>query len=136
MCWRQLHNVLERKCIKSGGKSRFSLSFLFHTVNDIRRKLYVVEIHLTVGKRAKRMPDPTVELAFSNLYSNICRMKTGPKCSVRRTARKPALPSKGPCSHDANTKSIWIPSWARVSSSPRTHRRLMLEGKNPFKVGI
>ena len=32
-----------------------------NTVNDVRRKLYTVEIHSTVGKRAKRMPDPTVE---------------------------------------------------------------------------
>ena len=48
-------NVLDRKCIKSSGKSQFSLSFLFHTVNDVRKK------PLTVEKRAKRMPDTTVE---------------------------------------------------------------------------
>ena len=29
--------------------------------NDVRWKLYMVGIHLTVGKRAKRMPDTTVE---------------------------------------------------------------------------
>ena len=39
LCWRRLHNVLETKCTKSSGKSRFSLSFLSSTVNDIRRKL-------------------------------------------------------------------------------------------------
>ena len=35
----------------------------FSTVefNDIRRKLYMVGTYSTVGKRAKRMPDPTVE---------------------------------------------------------------------------
>ena len=32
-------NVLEKKCIKSGGKSRLSLSFLASIVNDVRRKL-------------------------------------------------------------------------------------------------
>ena len=53
--------MLERKLLKSGGKSLFSLSFLFHTVYDVRRKLYAVEIHWTVGKQAKRVPDPTVE---------------------------------------------------------------------------
>ena len=31
------------------------------TVNDVRRKLYMVGIYSTVGKRAKRMPDNTVE---------------------------------------------------------------------------
>ena len=54
-------NVLETKCIKSGGKSRLSLSFLSYTVNDVRRKLYMVGIQLAVGKRARRMPDTTVE---------------------------------------------------------------------------
>ena len=29
--------------------------------NDVRRKLYMVGIQLTVGKRAKRMPDTTVQ---------------------------------------------------------------------------
>ena len=53
--------MLERKHIKRGGKSRFSLSFLFHTVNDVRRKLYTVETYSTVEKRAKIMLDPTVE---------------------------------------------------------------------------
>ena len=51
------------QCIreKSAVESWFSLSFLFHTVNDVRRNLYLVEICLTVGKRAKVMPDTTVE---------------------------------------------------------------------------
>ena len=49
------------KCIKSGGKSRFSLTFLTSTVNDVRRKLYTDGIHLTVGKQAKRMPNTTVK---------------------------------------------------------------------------
>ena len=38
-----------------------SLIFLSSTVNDVRRKLNMVGIHVTVGKRAKRMPDTTVE---------------------------------------------------------------------------
>ena len=54
-------SVLETKCIKSGGKIRFSLSFLSSTVNDVRRKLYMVIIHSTVGNRAKQEPDTTVE---------------------------------------------------------------------------
>ena len=66
MCWRRLHNVLETKCIKSSAKSRFSLSFLASTVNDVTRKLYMVGIHSTVEKRAKRMPDILVETALSN----------------------------------------------------------------------
>ena len=53
--------MLETKCIKNGGKSLFSVSFLSSTVNDVRRKLYMVGIHSTVEKRAKRMPDTTVE---------------------------------------------------------------------------
>ena len=48
-------------CIKSGGKSQFSLSFISYTVNDVRRKLYMVGIQPNVEKRAKRMPDTTVE---------------------------------------------------------------------------
>ena len=52
---------VETKCIKSGGKNRFSLSFLSSTVNDVRRKSYTVIIHPTVGKRTKRMPDTTVK---------------------------------------------------------------------------
>ena len=52
-------------CTKSGGKSRFSLPFLSSTVNDSRRKLYMVGTHSTVEKRAKRMPDPTVETTAS-----------------------------------------------------------------------
>ena len=39
----------------------FSLSFLSPTVNDIRRKLYMVGTYSTVEKRAKRMPDATVK---------------------------------------------------------------------------
>ena len=52
-------------CTKSGGKSPFSLPFLSSTVNDSRRKLYMVGTHSTVEKRAKRMPDPTVETTAS-----------------------------------------------------------------------
>ena len=37
-----------------------SLLFLASTVKDVKRKLHMVEIHSTVGKRAKRMPDATV----------------------------------------------------------------------------
>ena len=51
-------------CIKSGF---LSLLFLASTVNDIRRKLLMVEIHSTVRKRAKRMPDATVKTT-TNLY--------------------------------------------------------------------
>ena len=40
---------------------------LSSTVNDVRRKLYTVVIHLVVGKRAKRMPDTTVENTKCNL---------------------------------------------------------------------
>ena len=52
---------------------RFSLSFLSSTVNDISRKLYMVGTHLTVEKRAKRMPDPTVEttLILKRMPKNI-----------------------------------------------------------------
>ena len=64
-CWRQLHNVLETKCTKSGGKSRFPLSFLSPTVNDIRRKPYMVGTYSTVEKQAKRMPDATVETSVA-----------------------------------------------------------------------
>ena len=39
----------------------FSLSFLSSTVSDIRKKLYMVGTYSTVKKRAKRMPDTTVE---------------------------------------------------------------------------
>ena len=53
--------MLETKCIKSDGKSQFSLSFLPSTVNDVRRKLFTVGIYSTVGKGAKRVPDTTVE---------------------------------------------------------------------------
>ena len=36
-------------------------SLLSSAVNDIRRKIYMVGTYSTVGKQAKRMPDPTVE---------------------------------------------------------------------------
>ena len=45
-------------------RAALSLLFLASTVNDVRRKLHMVEIHLTVEKRAKRMPDATVENTF------------------------------------------------------------------------
>ena len=61
VCWRRLHNMLETKFIKSGGKSRLSLLFLASIVNDVTRKLYKVGIHLSVGKQAKRILDTTVE---------------------------------------------------------------------------
>ena len=51
-------NLDDLKCIKGG---TLSLLFLAFTINDVRRKLHMVEIHLTVGKRAKTMPDATVE---------------------------------------------------------------------------
>ena len=54
-------SVLETKCTKSGGKIRFSLSFLSPRVNDIRRKLYMVGTYSTAEKLAKRMPDATVK---------------------------------------------------------------------------
>ena len=57
--------------IKSSGKSQFSLSFLSSTVNDVRRKLYTVVIHSTVGKRAKRMLDTTVETTHLHYPTNI-----------------------------------------------------------------
>ena len=62
--------VLVTKCIKSGGKSQFSLSFLPSAVNDARRKLYMVGIYLTVEKRAKRMPDATFETTAKNESRN------------------------------------------------------------------
>ena len=61
--------MLETKYNKSGGKSRFFLSFLTSTVNDIRRKLYMVGTYSTVGKRAKRMPDFTVKTTFKWIFS-------------------------------------------------------------------
>ena len=54
--WKRLHNAL-----KTLERVDFSRSFLFYTVNDVRRKPYMVEIHSTVEKRAKRTPDTTVE---------------------------------------------------------------------------
>ena len=39
--------------IKSGEKSQFSLSFLSYTVNDVRRKLYMVGIQSTVRETSK-----------------------------------------------------------------------------------
>ena len=42
-----------------------SLSFLSPTVNDIRRKHYMVGTYSTVEKRAKRIPDSTVETTDS-----------------------------------------------------------------------
>ena len=54
--WKRLHNAL-----KTLERVDFSRSFLFYTVNDVRRKPYMVEICLTVGEGAKEMPDTTVE---------------------------------------------------------------------------
>ena len=45
-----------------------SLLFLAPTVNDIRRKLHIVKIHSTVGKRAKRTPDATDETTYLNIF--------------------------------------------------------------------
>ena len=39
----------------------FSLWLLSSTVNDMKRKLYMVGIHSTVEKWAKRMPNTSVE---------------------------------------------------------------------------
>ena len=47
--------------VKSGGKSHFLFHFFLLQFNDVRRKLYTVRIHSTVGKRSKGMPDTTVE---------------------------------------------------------------------------
>ena len=59
---------LSNPCVFQNGPNKdffsyqgFSLSFLSHTVNDIRRKLYMVGTYSTEEKRAKRMPDATVE---------------------------------------------------------------------------
>ena len=41
--------------------------FFASTVNDVRRKLHTVRTHSTVGKRAKRMPDITVETTQINI---------------------------------------------------------------------
>ena len=54
MCKRQ-------NALRAVKESISSLIFLSSKVNDVRRKLYMVRIHLTVGKQAKRMPDTTVE---------------------------------------------------------------------------
>ena len=43
-----------------------TISFFLSTVNDIRGKLYMVGTYSTVKKRAKRMPDPTVETTNSH----------------------------------------------------------------------
>ena len=49
-------------CVREKAVERVDfLSFLLYTVNDIRRKPYMVETHSTVEKRVKRTPDPTVE---------------------------------------------------------------------------
>ena len=63
--------MLETKCIKSGGKSQLSLSFLASIVNDVRRKLYAVGTHSTVEKRAKRMQDITVETTAIFIFFNL-----------------------------------------------------------------
>ena len=52
-------------------KMRHSLFyFLLLQLNDV--KLHMVEIHLTVGKRAKRMPDATVETARCSQNKKKC----------------------------------------------------------------
>ena len=61
--------------IKSDGKSLISLSFLFSTGNDIRRKLLYGRIHSTVGTRAKRMPDTTVKTTAVKNLANIFQFK-------------------------------------------------------------
>ena len=76
VCWRRQHNVLERKCTKSGGKSQYSLSFLSSSVNDVRRKVYTVGTHSTVGKRAKRMTDPTVETKIWLRLLTFCKQNS------------------------------------------------------------
>ena len=52
---------VREKMIKSSGKSQIYLLFFACSGNDVRRKLYTVRIHSTVEKRAKGMPDITVE---------------------------------------------------------------------------
>ena len=44
------------------------LVFIASTVNDVRRKLHMVKTHLTVRKRARRMPDATVEATKGLTY--------------------------------------------------------------------
>ena len=48
-------------------RAAFSLLVLASMVNDVRRKLHMVEIHSTVEKWAKRMPDATVETTKKGL---------------------------------------------------------------------
>ena len=56
--WHSLTSFLSVECITN---SSGFLLFLASTVNDVRTKLHIVEKHSTVEKRAKRMPDATVE---------------------------------------------------------------------------
>ena len=70
----KLHSLATTR-IKSGGKSQISLSFLSSLGNDIRRKHYMVGIHSTVGKRAKRMPNTTVEITHTMVDNTNVRTK-------------------------------------------------------------
>ena len=64
--------MLETKCIKSGGKSRFSLSFLDSIVNDITRKLYTVGIHLTIENEQKERQILQSRLLMHLFNKHIC----------------------------------------------------------------
>ena len=70
--------------IKSGGKSKLSLSFLAPTVNDATRKLFMVGIHSTVEKRAKRTPDIIVETTNTRNYEFHKEKKIGSYVLVPR----------------------------------------------------
>ena len=57
-----------RKEPSRGGAITFLVLFHqyhIHCLNDIRRKLYMVGTYSTVQKRAKRMPDTTVETTIN-----------------------------------------------------------------------
>ena len=51
--------------------NQIEYDWLNKTFNDVRRKPYMVEIHSTVEKGAKRMPDPTVETTRGQLFKNL-----------------------------------------------------------------
>ena len=71
--------MLERKYIKSVGKSQISLSFIASLGNDVRRKLHMVGIHSNVEKRAKRMSHITVETFVNYGALSINNRHLGPQ---------------------------------------------------------
>ena len=86
MCWRRLHNVLETKWIKRVERVNFLSHFFLLQLMMSEESVYMVVIHSTVGKRAKRMPDTTVETTTFSLsvitkkYFKTC--KRGLKCNT------------------------------------------------------